>query len=70
MTLYCVAILIWKCGQWVGDFEYLHAESAGDARIRFTAGNSNDLIKGKMKISGIAPAVGYKQDVQSGIIYA
>lgn len=68
--LYCVAILRWTGYQWLGGFEYLHAECAGDARIKYTAGNSNDILRGILKVTGIAPVVGYMQDNKTGQLYA
>lgn len=66
--LYCVALLKFINNQWIGDFEYLHADDQADARIRFTCGNSAALVQGKMKITGIAPVIGYFQD-KSETIY-
>ncbi len=67
-VLYCVALLKYKAGQWMADFEYLHADNQADARIRYTCGNSAALLSGRMKITDIAPVVGYFQD-KSETIY-
>jgi hypothetical protein len=66
--LYCVATLSFRNKQWVGGFEYLHAQNQAEARNKFTVGNSGALISGKLKITGIAPVVGYFQD-KSDTIY-
>lgn len=66
--LYCAAILRFINNQWIGDFEYFHASSQGEARVKYTAGNSNDIISGRIRITSIAPVVGYFQD-KSDTIY-
>lgn len=65
--LYCAAILRWIHNQWIGDFEYFHATSQGDARVKYTTGNSNDIISGKLRVTSIAPVVGYFQDATEQI---
>lgn len=65
--LYCAAVLRYLQNQWIGDFEYFHAESQGDARLKYTRSNSNDIIRGRLRITSIAPVVGYFQDATEQI---
>lgn len=67
--LYCATYVKWNGQEWASNFEYLHGESTGEAAIRFRAGNSNDIIKGKIKNIMVAPVVGYQQDDKTGQIY-
>lgn len=47
---------------WFPDVEYFHAENTTEARIKFTAGNSMELIHKQMRIVAIAPAIGFHHD--------
>jgi hypothetical protein len=67
--LYCATYLKRNGKNWNSNFEYLHAESTGEANIKFRAGNSTDIIKGLMKNIMVAPVVGYQQDDRTGQIY-
>jgi hypothetical protein len=62
MQLYAVAYRkrIKGTKDWEIIMEYLHAEDSNQARILFTAGNTRAIVRKKIKIIGIGPAIGFK----------
>lgn len=67
-TLFAVAFRVKRRREWHIQIEYLHAENVETARILFTAGNSMMLVKRKMKIIGVSPAIGYFVEDNQGLV--
>jgi hypothetical protein len=72
--LYVTAYLAWNMRNqcWDSKFEYFKASCQGEARIKFTAANSNALIQGRMKLVDIGPVFGYyaEEDRNRNVIYS
>ncbi len=76
--LYAVALRkakrIWskKRGRWVlkwePDVEYLHATSQQEAKFLFTAGNSDAIVKRRMKIVAVGLAINFFVEDQKGLV--
>lgn len=66
--LFAVAFRARKKRSWNIHIEYLHAVDVEEARVLFTAGNSMMLVKRRMKIIGIAPAIGFFVEDKQGLV--
>lgn len=54
--------------QWKADIEYLHATSQREARFLFTAGNSDAILKRKLKIVAVGLAINFFVEDKQGMI--
>jgi hypothetical protein len=54
--------------QWKADIEYLHATSQHEARFLFTAGNSADILKRRIKIVAVGLAINFFVEDKQGMI--
>jgi len=47
-------------GVWKGDFLYVHASDAGDARLQYFQSNDPEVLQRRhVRIEGVAPVIGY-----------
>ncbi len=58
--LYCIAYTWWsiKRKKWVAEKLYMHADSAGDARVMFMNSEAPETHR-RINIVGVAPVIGY-----------
>jgi hypothetical protein len=55
-------------GKWIADIQYLHAADRAEARVLFTAGNSQLLMRRRLRIVAIGPAIGYFVEDNQGLV--
>ena len=67
-ALYAIAYMYRpRPGVWKGDFLYVHAESADDARLQYFQSNDPDMMsKMHVVITGVAPVIGYHAHDDNG----
>jgi len=53
---------------WKADIEYLHATSQHEARFLFTAGNSAEIVKRRLKIVAVGLAINFFVEDKQGLI--
>lgn len=60
-VLYAIAYMFTpRPGVWKGDFLYVHAEDAGEARLIYLRSEDPEMLQKKnVTITGVAPVIGY-----------
>jgi hypothetical protein len=66
--LYAIAYMyLVRPGEWKGDFLYVHAVDADDARLQYYRSNDPDMLqRRRVQITGVAPVIGYFADDEHG----
>ena len=59
--LYAIAYMYTpRPGTWKGEFLYLHADDAGDARLQFFRSEDPEMLRMRnVVVTGVAPVIGY-----------
>ncbi len=67
-TLYAIAYMYSpRPGAWKGDFLYVHAEDAGEARLIYLRSHDPEMLKLRnVTITGVAPVIGYFANDDNG----